>query len=247
MKFKYILFLFTFYSISSAQKVLITTVDCGFSNKEKTLTEVMAEYQIKFYKRIFDFEPQPVSVHLIGKHKEYQKLEGHVFAKYPTAGFYTHVEKCVYVDKTRSSYLKTIYHEMNHALVDQVMKKMPTWLNEGMSELFANFEVTNSTVTPDIDGYKLIKLKSYIDNGGFDLAEFLTLNQQDWQSRNAVEEGFSYAVSYSFVCFLVIKYPNSLEMIVTQLRNGLKSIEAIEYATKKEFKTIEKEFKTQTW
>ncbi|GIZ09477.1 hypothetical protein [Flavobacterium sp. UMI-01] len=205
----------------------------------------MAQYQINFYKRVFDFEPAIVNIDLIGKHKDYLALSHHTNAKYKTAGFYQSTTNKAYVDKTRSSYVKTIYHEMQHALIHQVVPNVPAWINEGMSELFECFEVSKEGVTPSIQGYKFLKMKEYISQNKLNLRAFLGLNHGEWHAVNGTEEGYSYTVSYSFVCFLFMKYPNAVEMILQKIKQGKTSIQAIEYATKKDFTVIEEEFKKQ--
>lgn len=228
-----------------AQYTNIEPIHCKISASEKELIEKMAEYQINFYKRIFEFTPATINIKLIGNRKEYLALAPDKSLYFKTAGFYAPVSKNALVDQSRSTYLKTIYHEMQHALMDQVLGRSPAWLNEGMSELFEYFEVNKNEVKPNIEGYKFYKMRQYIADNSLDLKEFLNLSHRQWLERNGSGEGYSYTVSYSFVCFLFMKYPNSVEKILKKLEQGNSSIEAIEYATKKKFSQIESEFKTE--
>lgn len=244
-KYKTLLLIIGCYTNGFAQFTSVNPINCKLTSQEKENIEVMANYQINFYKRFFDFEPTIVHIDLIGKHKDYLEISQFTHAKYKTAGFYQTQTKKAYVDKSRNAYLKTIYHEMQHAFLHQILPSVPAWLNEGMSELFECFEVSKNEVSPNIQGYKFLKMKEYISQNKLNLRAFLELTHRQWQEINGTEEGYSYTVSYSFICFLFMKYPNSVEMILQKIKQGKNSIQAIEYATKKDFSQIEKEFKIQ--
>ncbi len=243
MKNYYFIVLFIGYcSNILAQYTNVNPVNCKISDYEKELVEEMAKYQVNYYKRIFDFEPSIVNIDLIGKHKDYLELSSSKSRKYKTAGFYNPASQKAFVDKTRNAYLKTMYHETQHALIHQVLPNVPAWINEGMSELFECFEVSKGEVKPDVQGYKFLKMKEYAGKNSLNLRAFLGLTHRQWQELNGTEEGYSYTVSYSFVSFLFMKYPNSVDMILHKLKQGKNSIQAIEYATKKDFNQIEMEF-----
>ncbi|WP_418262543.1 hypothetical protein [Flavobacterium faecale] len=245
MKNYFCIVLFIGYcSNSLAQYTNVNPINCKISDHEKELVEAMAKYQVNYYKRIFDFEPTTVNIDLIGKHKDYLKLSHSSTTKYKTAGFYNPSAQKAFVDKTRNAYLKTMYHETQHAIIHQVLPNVPAWINEGMSELFECFEVSKDQIKPDIQGYKFYKMKEYAGKNSLNLRTFLGLTHSQWQELNGTEEGYSYTVSYSFVSFLFMKYPNSVDMILQKLKQGRNSIQAIEYATKKEFNQIEMEFIT---
>lgn len=101
--------------------------------------------------------------------------------------------------------LKTLIHESNHVILDQVSPRAPLWLNEGLSQYFEGIDTSTErfVVQPDLRNadlvHQLIERKKLIH-----LHDYLVIPPGRWQQM-AHHEGnpVPYVIGWSLTGFLM--------------------------------------------
>ena len=148
--FLLIFFLFIFCGMLNAQTVKIEYSGYPLPEKYCRKIEQFVKYEVNFYTQ-FGL-PDTLSLHLQvfeDKKKGKEYLESinisTILTLKPSGIYLPEQQKAIILgmekDKERS--IAVIYHELCHHFTRQILGKFsPIWLNEGLSEYFANCKIT---------------------------------------------------------------------------------------------------------
>lgn len=214
---------------------------CEVNAEEIKKIEQMIKFQSDYYESLFKVKIKTIKIKLIKKFRKFKKIQKHITSSDSDTGFYAGKTKTIYVHKM-DRFLEVIFHEINHAIVRQVVKRVPSWINEGMAEFFEYFTVKSDGVSIRMQLGRLTKTKQWLKEDKIVLKTFLNYSNSEWKNKNLNPAGYSYSVSYSFICYLYLNYPGAIGAILKYLDKGLNSVKAIEFATGKKIEFIEKDF-----
>ena len=231
------------YTKYESKHMQFNKFECKVGDEEIKQIENMIEFQSNYYEALFKVKIKPVKIKLFGDFKTYKNLQKYLTSLDSDTGFYSGKMRTIYVYKS-DNFLRTIYHEINHAIVRQIITSIPSWINEGMAEFFEYFSVKNTGVSIKIQHNRLNKVRAWIKNDEIKLKEFLSFSNKEWKKKNYDVKSYSYTVSYSLVYYLFVRYPGAIGKILKHLKKGETSIKAIEIATKQKLEFLEKDFKT---
>ncbi|MEN8703394.1 MAG: hypothetical protein ABF286_04440 [Polaribacter sp.] len=202
----------------------------------------MIKFQTDYYESLFKIKIDTIKIKLFNKFRSFKKVQKIIAPSLDSGtGFYSGNMKTIYVYKI-DDFLQVIFHEINHAIVRQVITRVPTWINEGMAVFFEYFTIKTDGVSIKMQSGRLAKTKEWVKENKVDLKALLNYSYKEWHNKNLSPRGYSYTVSYSFICYLYVNYPGAIGTILKLLKKGKNSIEAIEFATKKKIEFIEKDF-----
>ncbi|MDC0178024.1 hypothetical protein OAJ14_07760 [Polaribacter sp.] len=233
--------LFSFNCIS--QTLILDEVKCKVRKNEKKAIEEMIELQSDYYKALFKIKVKTIRIKVFGRLKAFKKVRDSISSGRIASetGFYSHSTKTIYVHKYYD-YIRVIFHEINHAIIGQIIRRTPPWINEGMAEFFETFSINKNGLSMRLQNSKLERTRKWILEKKINLRDLLNYSHREWHKKNTKPSGYSYSVSYSFICYLHFKHPKSINSILKNLKAGKNSLEAIEIASKKRIEQIENDF-----
>jgi hypothetical protein len=229
--------------ICVSQTMTLDKIQCRISKYETKSIEEMIKLQSDYYKALFKVDIKTIRIKVFGRLKTFKKVRDSITSSrvVSNTGFYSHKTKTIYVNK-HDDYISTIFHEINHAIVGQIIRPTPSWINEGMAEFFESFTIKKNGVSMRLQNYRLEKTRIWILEKKVNLQDLLNYSRREWKNKNLNPSSYSYSVSYSFICYLHFKHPGSINSILKHLKAGKNSIEAIEIITKQGIKVIENDF-----
>lgn len=233
--------LFSFICVS--QTLTLDKIKCRVSKNETKAIEEMIELQSDYYKALFKVKVKTIRIKVFGRLKTFKKVRDSISSGRidSETGFYSHSTKTIYVHKYYD-YIRVIFHEINHAIIGQIIRRTPPWINEGMAEFFETFSINKNGLSMRLQNSMLEKTRMWILEKKVNLRDLLNYSHREWYKKNKTPSGYSYSVSYSFICYLHLKHPRSINTVLKHLKAGKNSIEAIEIATKKRIELIENDF-----
>jgi hypothetical protein len=235
-----IFLLFSFNCIS--QTLILDEIECKVRKNEKKAIEEMIELQSDYYKALFKVKVKTIRIKVFGRLKTFKKVRDSISSSSVTDyGFYSSRTKTIYVHKF-NNYTRVIFHEINHAIIGQIIRRTPPWINEGMAQFFETFSINKNGLSMSLQNSRLEKTRRWVLENKVNLRDLLNYSHKEWYKKNTSPSGYSYSVSYSFICYLHFKHPRSINTILKHLKAGKTSIEAIEIATKKRIELIENDF-----
>ena len=111
--------------------------------------------------------------------------------------FYFGCQKTFYPN--RSS--KIIIHELTHHLSRQTIKRLPGWLNEGLSKYFENCELGKKGLKHTLGDYERGRIRTMYMLGEVDLKSFIDNTNGDFRKKLLTDESYAYVLSHALVTF----------------------------------------------
>jgi len=121
-------------------------------------------------------------------------------------GFYTSKvnEAVTYWRKDTQLMLALVFHEINHALMHNVLPYQPSWLDEGISEYFENMLVEEDSIIIVPSKIKSVTLKQRLRwDSVMDVEKFLKMSDQEWSNYENLPDNPARGISWSIVFFLM--------------------------------------------
>ena len=230
--------------ISFSQLMKLETFNNKISTEKIQKIEQMIQFQSEYYESLFNFKIKTLNIVLFTNLKNYKQIRKLILRHTPlNYGFYNNPSEQIFVYKN-DTFLQTIYHEINHAIVSQIIENPPNWIDEGMAEFFEYCSVSANSVEVKFQPNRLSKIKKWYEKNDLDLKKFLRFSNSEWRDKNTYPNGYSYTVSYALIYYLYFKHPGAIGQIFKQIKNGSNSLDALEAATKTKIKVFEKDFET---
>jgi hypothetical protein len=210
----------------AGQKIRFNLVGCTLTKSEKAAIEKVARYELAFYSTIFKIRKIPtIQVSLYGDYEKfYKQPHGSSFPRTKT-GFYSYATKTVYVFKD-SNFVTTCYHEINHFIFSTQLSHIPTWINEGLSVYFEKAKIDtvgNIEIMPW--KYGKSRMKFLIGKNRYNFEWLTKATHKKFHRRRDLDH---YVESWALVYFLMSKDKTYVPGIITGLKAGKNSQEAID-------------------
>lgn len=212
---------------AQAQKFDINTIHCKLSEKDVAMLNQIGKFEAKFYNTIFNTtanDTLPIRINLYGKRDEYNAVQKDAMHTTFIDGFYSPGVNQVYLYKS-DRFMEIMLHESSHNMLRNNLRNPPTWLNEGIATLFGNLVIQNDGIYFNRQTGYIKMVKDQMFKGTFNLAAFFNYRQSDWYDKDARE--YLYAVSYCLVYFFVKDDIENLQNILTLMKQGNKTPDAI--------------------
>lgn len=206
--------------------IRIRAVDVELSAEESQQIVDGVNNVYEFFDRVMSFDMYrtvPVNILVFKDRSEYRNYlirtnRGMAVASY---GLYIPSEHqiIVYVQEDRSLTIKTIKHEVSHAVVDTIVPYAPAWLNEGLAEQMEMLERDESGLYFERHQENQWVVSQAREQGrlaGVD--QLLKLSSDKWRHSDLSGRGSLRAQSGQFLYFLLSK-PTSRNFLVRLMHN----------------------------
>ena len=104
-------------------------------------------------------------------------------------------------EKWRERSSKIIIHELTHHLSRQTIKRLPGWLNEGLSKYFENCELGKKGLKHTLGDYERGRIRTMYMLGEVDLKSFIDNTNGDFRKKLLTDESYAYVLSHALVTF----------------------------------------------
>ena len=229
-----LLFAICFIAVSCEKLPTITTLDieeinCKLTEDEMNEIKMIADFEFNFYHSIYKEKYPRLKVKLFGDSLEYRKYQVENSKTQSRNGFYSSSKKIAVVNKNER-FMKTIFHELNHFIMDYYMLEVPKWINEGLSEYFENGMIENGLVKIYPQEKKAERLKKWTgEKGKINLEDFFTWTNSKWKEEDIKPDHYSYTLSWGVVYFFMEDElrKDIFRQIILAVKKGKKSTQAI--------------------
>ena len=227
--------LFTISAAAHSSDIIINDINHTISNAEKKLLQNLIDKQIRFHRTHYTFrEPVVLNIRLFATNKEFLAYRDKDSGSQSNTGWYSSKKKEIVVNKTKREYFQVLLHEAQHAIFRSTGTKAPKWLNEGLSEFFAQSYEENGTVFVKADVDQARKVKRYRERNNLTpLSKLVNLSDKGWDSQFKANNFKYYAECWSLIYFLMVdkqsRQRHDLVNILRDLKKGsrLSTLDAI--------------------
>ena len=225
-------FLFYFFCSSEAlsQTVEIKNLGCRIPSKDVSYVERIVRFESSLYNNLFNTRSNDsllIKVNVFGDPGEYRE----VFLKenggrgHGTNGFYNHRLNESFLYK-RPEYLQTVLHEISHCMLAHNFSQAPRWLQEGMAEFCETLTIESNKIVFSPQTARINSVVRAVKSQPLKLREFFGSNRWGEKAQTPV----LYDISYAVVYYLIKKNPSTLKQMLSYMKEGHSSIDAIEYS-----------------
>jgi len=201
--------------------------------------------------QLTDFELQaPIPTHI------YVFRNARSFGPYKTlyqgepaavAGYFASREQANYIaiNADSSDASNIIFHEYVHYVSDTNLWYLPVWLEEGLAEFYATFEVVSDTVYIGLPDYR--HLAALRDSTIVPFEALLAVDHSSPLYNEKERKGDFYSQSWALVHYMMLGNPDrrrQLGSYLAQIRDGTPAGEAFSESFGTEYKTLEREVRT---
>ncbi len=173
--------------------------------------DVNSVYQFYDHTLYFDmFKTVPVKIRLYEKRRDYRQYLSKKYGQKHTRhsrGVYMFASNEIIVvlnEKERWRTFWTIKHEASHAILDQLVPLLPSWLNEGLAENAESLTTDGKNLVLGPHDENLSNLQSSIKKGfGVNLVDFLNMTNQAFYRSLKSGGSINQSVSGELVRFLL--------------------------------------------
>ncbi|WP_225036268.1 DUF1570 domain-containing protein [Winogradskyella sp. SM1960] len=214
--------------IGYSQSIKIEEINCKLSKNELMDVKNIIQFESEFYKEMLDINPEKliVKIKIFGNYRRYKMYQKRISKNNSNTGFYSQKLKTAVIYKNEN-FIKTISHEVSHVIMRSAINPVPKWINEGFAEWFEGFYFLNNKMIINIQIKKINKVRNWIKTNKLVINDFLNLSNKQWLAMNKSPKNFSYAVSYCIIYFLQLEHPNINKKMLTEIKLGKSSKEAI--------------------
>lgn len=212
---------------AQAQKFDINALNCHLSTADMAMLNKIGQFEAKFYNVVFNTDVNdslPIRINLYGKQSEYNKVQKDAMHTTFIDGFYSPGNNQVFLYKG-DRYMEIMLHESSHNMLRNNLRNPPTWLNEGIATMFGSLLIKDNDIYYNRQNGSIKILKDRLYQGTFNLAAFFNYKQNDWYNKDARD--YLYAVSYCIVYFFVKDDIESLQNVLTLMKQGYSTTDAL--------------------
>ena len=133
------------------------------------------------------------------------------------------------VDGDRENSLRTIFHEYVHVVIDNLSRRMPIWLNEGLAEYYSTFHVDEGGRRAVAGRLIPSHLQLLNQRRHLSIAELLAVETSSASYNEGERQSLFYAQSWALVHMLVSGAPNRASLLAKYSRlvaDGTPSLDA---------------------
>lgn len=211
-----------------AQQIKIKTVGCVVNSEEVREISARFKFQKLFYSKLIEeVSPKEISVNVFGNYADFSAYALDCCQMGAVTTAFLNVNKLEVVVFKNEEFIRSLSHELSHALTINSKVDLHFWLSEGLSDLMSSFK-------PVEGGGKIEKAPYYSEDLKLNekstkkLTRFLTINAEDWSSLSTYD---SYGVAWALVNYLYKENPVLLREVVSAVEHGesYQSIIAADY------------------
>ncbi|MCL2682810.1 MAG: hypothetical protein FWE63_04915 [Bacteroidales bacterium] len=247
----YIAFIFSLFAVGLlAQEWNIIDTENLLTKKEKIAIERSVQYQLDFFNRLFSEKTVNRSdiKFVVAKNlAEYLYLQSkHELLQINSSGFFSPKDSTVVVfKKCKNRFLRTCYHELNHAFLYVHVDSNhipPAWFIEGLATYYTEMTYDKKKITHRVNSYYTARVKTLIALEDINLVEFVNWDYQKFSKESFAQDGYGYAIGYCMVLFMMKQCENKTFTIFRNLINEYSTIEVFDKYYSGGFSQFEKDF-----
>ena len=194
----------------------------------------------------FDLQsPIPTFIYVFKNDRSFRPYK-HLYEGEPAAvsGYFANREHANYIaiNADSSDASDIIFHEYVHYVSDTNLWYLPVWLEEGLAEFYASFEVVADTVYLGLPDYR--HLAALRNSTIVPFEKLLTVDHGSPLYNEKDRKGAFYAQSWALVHYMLLGNPErrlQLERYLAQIRDGAPSGQAFSESFGTEYETLERE------
>lgn len=146
-------------------------------------------------------------------------------------------------DAGGEQFYEVIFHEYTHFVIDNNLRNVPLWLNEGLAEYYSTFKPKDDGRQVMI-GYQIARHIATLRNKGLiPLPKLVTVDHKSPEYNEGNRAGVFYAESWAFVHYLMLadgaRRRPQLSQFIKLLGDGKPTEESFQQAFQTDFKTME--------
>lgn len=236
----------------AAQDLQIKYAGDPLSGKDKVWIERFLTSEIEFYARLGMKDTTYLKLTVFEKKQDawdYLDSLGIPLSSLHTAGLYIPRRKEAVImgrEKWREQASKIIIHELTHHLSRQTIKRLPGWLNEGLSEYFEHCDLGKKGLKHTFSAYERGRMRTMYMLGEVDLKSFVDNAKGDFHKKLLTDEHYAYVFSHALVTFgLEVAGKEFMENFIASLNkgmNGLRNSQLIDVVYPGGFVQFERDF-----
>lgn len=220
MKYYFLILFILITNTTFSQKFIINDIDFKLKEKDRALIEKLGTYEVKIFNGLFKTNHNDsvvLTLNLYNRPKVFKELlKTNNMKGLTESGFYSGSTNQSYVMYYDSQEIKTVLHELSHALLRNNLKNPPRWFNEGLAEFLESLEEKNNSIQVYTQHHYLDLVKDLNNKGKINFKKFFTEDQTKWQQPEHTR--YLYAMSYSIVYYLIKKDPQYISKIANMLK-----------------------------
>lgn len=204
--------LFIFFLCASccgaiAQHLQISYAGDPLSEKDRVWIERFLTSEIEFYARFGLKDTTNLKLTVFEKKQHAWNYLDSIqvpLSALHTAGVYIPKRKEVVIigrEKWREQSSKVVVHELAHHLSRQTIKRVPGWLNEGLSEYFEHCELGKKGLKHTLGDYERGRIRTMYMLDEVDLKKFVDNANSDFHKKLLTDESYAYILSHALVTF----------------------------------------------
>lgn len=203
----FVLLLCAFCSGTTAQNLQISYAGDPLPEKEKVWIERFLTSEVAFYARFGLKDTTSLKLTVFEKKQrawDYLDSIKVSLSSLQVVGMYLPERKEVVVigrEKWRERSSKIVIHELAHHLSRQTIKRIPGWLNEGLSEYFEHCELGKKGLKHTLGDYERGRIRTMYMLGEVDLKTFVDNANGDFRKKLVTDESYAYILSHALVTF----------------------------------------------
>lgn len=214
-----------------AQNLRISYAGNPLPEKDKAWIERFLAFELEFYARFGLKDTTDLKLTVFEKRQDAWDYLDSIkvrLSSLQTAGLYIPSRKEAVVlgrEKWREQSSKVIIHELAHHLSRQAIKRLPGWLNEGLSEYFEHCELEKKGLKHTFGTYERGRMRTMYMLGEVDLKSFIDNTHGDFHKKLLTDESYAYVLSHALVTFgLEVAEKEFMENFIALLNKGVKGV-----------------------
>ncbi len=213
---------------AACSDVVINDINKTLSRSEKATLMNLVDKQIRFHRTHYMFrEPVVLNIRLFTTNKEFLAYRDKNPGSKSNTGWYSSKKQEIVVNKTKKEYFQVLLHESQHAIFRVTGTKAPKWLNEGLSEFFAQSYEESGTVFVKADAGQAKRVKKLLERNKLTpIRTLVNLSDKGWDSQFKANNFKYYAECWSLIYFLMVdkqsRQRHDLVNILRDLNKGSK-------------------------
>lgn len=216
---------------AAAQNLRISYAGNSLPEKDKAWIEHFLTFELEFYAWFGLKDTTDLRMTVFEKRQDAWDYLDSIkvrLSSLQTAGLYIPNRKEAVVlgrEKWRERSSKVIIHELAHHLSRQTIKKLPGWLNEGLSEYFEHCELDKKGLKHTFGTYERGRMRTMYMLGEVDLKSFIDNTRGDFHKKLLTDESYAYVLSHALVTFgLEVAEKGFMENFIALLNKEMKGV-----------------------